>query len=112
MFRRVVLPAIAIVMFVVGVHFYAHHVWNPVPTGTRIDRIAVEKSARNLSIFANSKKLKTYHVALGRNPIGPKLVEGDMKKTEGIDTSGVRCMRSSFHFALHVVYAADGDNAC
>src|SRR5437016_13688334 len=111
MFRRVVLLAIAIVMFVVGVHFYAHHVWNPVPTGTTIDRIVVEKSARNLSIFANSKKLKTYHVALGRNPIGPKREEGDMKTPEGIYTIDARNPQSSFHLALHVSYPSDEDNA-
>src|SRR5438132_12634387 len=111
MFRRVVLLAIAIVMFVVGVHFYAHHVWNPVPTGTTIDRIVVEKSARNLSIFANSKKLKTYHVALGRNPIGPKREEGDMKTPEGIYTIDARNPQSSFHLALHVSYPPDDDNA-
>ena len=111
MFRRVVLLAIAIVMFVVGVHFYAHHVWNPVPAGTTIDRIVVEKSARNLSIFANSKKLKTYHVALGRNPIGPKREEGDMKTPEGIYTIDARNPQSSFHLALHVSYPSDEDNA-
>ena len=111
MFRRVVLLAIAIVMFVVGVHFYAHHVWNPVPTGTTIDRIVVEKSARNLSIFANSKKLKTYHVALGRNPIGPKREEGDMKTPEGIYTIDARNPQSSFHLALHISYPSDEDNA-
>src|SRR5438309_10137093 len=111
MFRRVVLLAIAIVMFVVGVHFYAHHVWNPVPAGTTIDRIVVEKSARNLSIFANSKKLKTYHVALGRNPIGPKREEGDMKTPEGIYTIDARNPQSSFHLALHISYPSDEDNA-
>jgi len=111
MFRRVVLLAIAIVMFVVGVHFYAHHVWNPVPTGTTIDRIVVEKSARRLSIFANGKELKTYRVALGRNPIGPKREEGDMKTPEGIYTIDGRNPQSSFHLALHISYPSDEDNA-
>ncbi|PYK02452.1 MAG: hypothetical protein DME63_06625 [Verrucomicrobia bacterium] len=111
MFRRVVLLAIAIVMFVVGVHFYAHHVWNPVPTGTTIDRIVVEKSARRLSIFANGKELKTYRVALGRNPIGPKREEGDMKTPEGIYTIDARNPQSSFHLALHISYPSDEDNA-
>ena len=111
MFRRVVLLAIAIVMFVVGVHFYAHHVWNPVPTGTTIDRIVVEKSARRLLIFANGKELKTYRVALGRNSIGPKREEGDMKTPEGIYTIDGRNPQSSFHLALHISYPSDEDNA-
>src|SRR5947209_10208061 len=111
MFRRVVLLAIAIVMFVVGVHFYAHHVWNPVPTGTTIDRIVVEKSARKLSIFANGKKLKSYRVALGRNPVGAKQEEGDNKTPEGVYKIDSRNAQSSFHLALHVSYPSDQDNA-
>ncbi len=72
--------ALVVAAFVLffSLHFYAHHVWNAVPTGTTIDRIVVEKSARRLSIFANGRKLKTYRVALGPNPIGPKREEGDM----------------------------------
>ena len=111
MIRTAVALLVAGVVLVFSLHFYAHQVWNPVPTGTTIDRIVVEKSARRLSIFANGKELKTYRVALGRNSIGPKEQEGDMKTPEGIYKIDGRNPQSSFHLALHVSYPSEEDNA-
>src|SRR6266702_4736138 len=102
---------VAAVVSFFSLHFYAHHVWSAVPTGTTIDRLVVEKSARRLSIFANGKELKTYRVALGRNFIGPKREEGDMKTPEGIYKIDGRNPQSSFHLALHISYPSDEDNA-
>jgi murein L,D-transpeptidase YafK len=90
---------------------YAHHNWNPLPSGTTIDRIVVEKSARKLSIFRGEEKIKTYRVALGRNPVGAKEQEGDMKTPEGIYKIDNRNAQSNFHLALHISYPSDEDNA-
>lgn len=79
------------------------------PRGTIIDRIVVEKSARKLSIFRDEKKIKTYRVALGRNPIGAKEQEGDQKTPEGIYKIDNRNAQSSFHLALHISYPSDED---
>lgn len=111
MLRRAFVLLIAIMLLIGGIYVYAHHLWNPLPAGTTIDRIMVEKSARRLSIFANGKKLKSYPVALGRNPVGPKEEEGDMKTPEGIYKIDDRNPRSSFHLALHVSYPSDEDKA-
>ena len=111
MIRTAVALLVACVVLVFSLHFYAHQVWNPVPTWTTIDRIVVEKSARRLSIFANGKELKTYRVALGRNSIGPKEQEGDMKTPEGIYKIDGRNAESSFHLALHISYPSDDDSA-
>jgi len=94
-----------------AVSFYAHHNWHPLPPRTTIDRIVVEKAARKLSVFRESRKLKTYRVALGRSPIGPKEKEGDMKTPEGIYQIDGRNPQSSFHLALHISYPSDDDNA-
>jgi hypothetical protein len=37
----------------------------PLPSGTTIDRIIVEKSAKQLSIFRDGKRIKTYRNGLG-----------------------------------------------
>jgi len=111
MLRRAIVLMVAAVVSFFFLHFYAHHVWNPVATGTTIDRIVVEKSARRLSIFADGKKLKTYRIALGRNPIGPKEQEGDMKTPEGIYKIDSRNPQSDYHLALHVSYPSDEDSA-
>src|SRR5436309_437137 len=110
MARRLIVLLICAVTVVFATYLYAHHVWNPVPDGTTIDRIVVEKSVRRLSIFARGKKLKTYRVALGRNPVGGKQEEGDMKTPEGIYQIDGRNPQSSFHLALHVSYPSDEDD--
>jgi murein L,D-transpeptidase YafK len=109
---RITIIAIAtVVALVCFTFFYAHHVWNPLPTGTTIDRIVVDKSARKLSVLANSKTLKSYRVALGRNPIGAKEQEGDNKTPEGVYTIDSRNPQSNFHLALHISYPSDADKA-
>lgn len=91
--------------------FYAHHNWNRLPNGTKVDRILVEKADRKLSILHNGKVIKTYRIALGGNPIGAKQEEGDMKTPEGIYTIDYRNPNSDYHLALHVSYPSDEDNA-
>lgn len=55
--------------------------------------------------------LKTYRVALGRNPTGPKEKEGDMKTPEGTYKIDNRNPNSAFHLALHISYPSEEDNA-
>src|SRR5262245_32986224 len=98
-----------ILICVLAIYVYAHHNWNPLPPGTTIDRIVVEKSARRLSLFRNANQLKSYRIALGRSPVGPKREEGDMKTPEGIYRIDGRNPQSSFHLALHVSYPSDED---
>ena len=109
MIRRTIFLLVGFLAVVFFTYFFAHHVWNAVPAGSTIDRIVVEKSARKLSIFTNGQKLKTYRVALGRNPIGGKQVEGDNKTPEGIYKIDGRNAQSSFHLALHISYPSDED---
>ena len=71
----------------------------------------VEKSARRLSILRDGRKLKAYRIALGRNPVGPKEEEGDMKTPEGIYRVDSRNPQSDFHLALHISYPSSEDNA-
>jgi murein L,D-transpeptidase YafK len=109
MLRRIFVLVVAIVLLAGGVYLYAHHNWNPLPAGTEIDRILVEKSARRLSIFSDGKKLKSYRVALGRNPIGAKEQEGDMKTPEGFYWIDWRNPESDYHLSLHVSYPSEPD---
>ena len=109
--RRVIVLLVCIAVLFLATYIYAHHIWNPLPAGTTIDRILVEKAARKLSIFRDDKKLKSYRVALGRNPIGAKEQEGDMKTPEGLYWIDWRNPESDYHLSLHVSYPSDADNA-
>ena len=109
MTRTMIVLILAVLVLVCFAYVYAHHVWNPLPTGATVERIVVEKSTRQLSVFANGKKLKTYRVALGHNPVGAKQEEGDNKTPEGIYKIDGRNPQSNFHLALHVSYPSDED---
>ena len=76
----------------------------PLPDGARADRIVIEKSRRKMTLLQDGKPLKTYAVALGRSPIGPKEREGDGKTPEGTYCIDSRKANSSFHRALHISY--------
>ena len=109
--RKMILTSVVICAPGLGVYFYAHRNWHPLPAGTTIDRIVVEKAARKLSVFRSGRQLKTYRVALGRSPVGPKQREADMKTPEGIYQIDSRNAQSSFHLALHISYPSNDDNA-
>lgn len=111
MIRRALVLLVGIFALAFFTYFFAHHVWNPLPPGTTVDRIVVEKSARRLSIFAGDKKLKEYRVALGRNPIGAKQEEDDNKTPEGTYKIDSRNPQSDYHLALHVSYPSNEDTA-
>src|SRR5260370_4249371 len=102
--------AFSILICAFAIYLYAHHNWNSLPARTTIDRIVVEKSARRLSVFRDGNQIKTYRIALGRNPLGAKQEEGDMKTPEGIYKIDGRNPQSSFHRALHVSYPSDEDD--
>ncbi|HEY7002138.1 MAG TPA: L,D-transpeptidase family protein [Candidatus Udaeobacter sp.] len=108
--NKVFVAALILICAAVVLNFYAHHDWHPLPAGTTIDRIVVEKSTKRLSIFRDGREIKSYRIALGRNPVGAKQEEGDMKTPEGIYKIDSRNAQSSFHLALHVSYPSDEDN--
>lgn len=57
--------------------------------------------------------IKTYKIALGSAPVGPKMRQGDHRTPEGIYVIDSRNANSKFHRALHVSYpnAADRERA-
>ena len=68
------------------------------------DRVLIEKKARRLTLFTNGEVIKTYKIALGGNPVGPKERQGDNKTPEGIYTIDSRNGNSGYHLALHISY--------
>jgi murein L,D-transpeptidase YafK len=107
--RAKILLAVFLIIGATAIFFFAHQDRKVLPAGTTIDRILVEKSERKLSILRGDKVLKTYHVALGRNPIGAKEQEGDNKTPEGIYTIDYRNPKSDYHLALHISYPSAED---
>ena len=73
------------------------------------DRIVIEKKERRLTLLANGKVMKTYRIALGGNPTGPKERQGDNKTPEGTYTIDSRNRDSRFHLSLHISYPNEHD---
>jgi murein L,D-transpeptidase YafK len=70
----------------------------------KADRILVFKSKRELALLRGDAVLKTYPIALGRHPKGPKHRQGDGKTPEGVYFIDGRLTRTPYHLALHISY--------
>ena len=79
----------------------------------RVTHVVVNKSRRELLLLHGESVLRSYRIALGRNPIGPKTHEGDGKTPEGRYIIDRRNPQSTCHLALHISYpnSADLDRA-
>ena len=73
------------------------------------DRVVVRKAERQLEIYRGPQLLKSFKVALGRNPVGPKRRQGDGRTPEGRYSIDYRNARSAYYRALHISYPAPAD---
>jgi tetratricopeptide (TPR) repeat protein len=74
-----------------------------------VDKIVIEKKARRLMLISNGEVIKTYRIALGGNPIGPKERQGDNKTPEGTYVIDSRNRGSRYHLSLHISYPNERD---
>jgi murein L,D-transpeptidase YafK len=71
----------------------------------KADRIRVLKSERVLQLLdPRGRVLKSYPIALGRHPKGPKKRLGDGRTPEGFYIIDRRTVRTLYHRALHISY--------
>jgi murein L,D-transpeptidase YafK len=73
------------------------------------DKILIEKKERLLMLLSRGKVLKTYKIALGGNPDGPKERKGDNKTPEGTYVIDSRNKDSRYHLSLHISYPNEKD---
>ena len=64
-----------------------------------------------MSAYSKGKLLKTYPIALGKQPVGHKHFEGDGKTPEGKYRINDRNPNSAYHKNLGVSYPNDADKA-
>lgn len=70
----------------------------------KIDKILVLKSERKMFLISNGENIKEYKIALGFEPIGHKVKQGDGKTPEGNYTISWRNPQSSYTLSLGVSY--------
>ncbi len=73
------------------------------------DRVVVRKSERRLYLMRGENVLRSYRVALGLNPVGPKEQEGDSRTPEGHYQLTRRNPRSEYFLSIQVSYPNDRD---
>ena len=74
-----------------------------------VDKIVIEKKARQLMLISNGEVIKTYRIALGGNPDGAKERQGDSKTPEGTYVIDSRNKDSRYHLSLHISYPNERD---
>lgn len=79
--------------------------------GLVADSILVDKSARKLTLFFRGERVKTYDIALGRNPVGDKSARGDGRTPEGLYFIEGRNPQSKYYLSLRVSYPSAAQRA-
>ena len=73
------------------------------------DKVLIEKKERRLTLLSKGEVIKTYKIALGGNPVGPKERQGDNKTPEGSYIIDSRNRDSGYHLSLHISYPNEKD---
>lgn len=74
------------------------------PPGAKVDRLVVSKSQRRLDLIRRGEVLASYPASLGRQPVGAKATEGDMRTPEGVYRISQHKEDSTCYRALRISY--------
>jgi murein L,D-transpeptidase YafK len=77
--------------------------------GNKVEKILIEKKERRLTLLLGSTAVRTYRIALGNHPEGPKSCKGDGRTPEGRYKIIGRNKQSQYHRSLRISYPNDVD---
>jgi len=77
----------------------------------RADRVVVNKARREMLLLRGESVLRSYRVAIGREPVGHKEREGDGRTPEGRYVIDRRNPKSRYHLSLRISYPNEADRA-
>lgn len=76
-----------------------------------VDLVVIFKGDRLLQLKSGGHVVRSFEIALGAQPTGHKLHEGDNRTPEGVYTLDWRNASSQFHRSMHISYPHNGDQA-
>jgi murein L,D-transpeptidase YafK len=79
------------------------------PDHVKADTVLVLKSRRQMLLLRDGGVLRSFPIALGRNPRGPKTAEGDGRTPEGHYVLDWRNRNSRYHRSIHISYPGPDD---
>jgi murein L,D-transpeptidase YafK len=74
-----------------------------------VDRVVVHKGERQMLLMHGGNIVRSYHVALGLNPVGQKERSGDFRTPEGTYRLERRNARSEYFLSIKVSYPNETD---
>jgi murein L,D-transpeptidase YafK len=105
--RKIIRLTISLIFLGLTVYyFYPEH---KLPADIQIDILVVYKSQRKLLAYSNGQHVKTYKIAIGRQPVGDKEFEGDKKTPEGLYFINDKNPNSGYHKNLGISYPDKDD---
>lgn len=102
--ERPVMRYLLILIIAVAATAMSCNAGHPLPAGTTIDSIVVIKHHREMQVYSKTKLLKTYKIALGKQPVGHKQIQGDMRTPEGIYYINGKNPKSQYYKNLGISY--------
>lgn len=75
-----------------------------IPMPQQADYVLVLKSQRLLILYSNGQPIRQYMVAIGKNPVGTKMAQGDGRTPEGKYWIDYHNPNSKYYKALHISY--------
>ncbi|WP_417763592.1 L,D-transpeptidase family protein [Shewanella sp.] len=75
----------------------------------QVDLVVIKKSKSTMQLLQHGKVLKQYRIAMGDQPAGHKLKEGDQRTPEGRYVLDYKKPNSSYYRAIHISYPNDED---
>ncbi len=106
--RSIVMAIAVIIAIAIGAPVYAqlHSV-----DRSSVDLVVIYKGDRLLQLKSRGSVVRSYEVALGAQPVGHKLTEGDNRTPEGVYTLDWRNASSQFYRSIHISYPREDDQA-
>lgn len=74
-----------------------------------VDLVVIYKSDRLLQLKSKGRVVQSYEIALGAQPRGHKLSEGDNRTPEGVYTLDWRNASSRFYRSIHISYPREDE---
>ncbi|HPF78206.1 MAG TPA: L,D-transpeptidase family protein [Alphaproteobacteria bacterium] len=77
----------------------------------KADLVVVKKSKNKMYLMQDDKVLRSYNIALGGNPVGHKVQEGDQRTPEGVYMLNYKNTKSKFYKSINIDYPNEQDIA-
>src|SRR6476646_10151111 len=99
----------AVLLVIITTCCYYYFPYTAMPANVVIDRIEVQKSKHQLFVYNHDRLIKSFTIAIGKNAVGAKQVEGDLKTPEGEYSIVSKNSKSAFHKSLLFSYPNAND---